>query len=49
MMSISRRCLDGTKQPDETLNKGELYIKNSVTIEKSIEVNPLNCGKVQIG
>ena len=26
MMSISRRCLDGTKQPDETLNKGELYI-----------------------
>ena len=26
MMSISRQCLDGTKQPDETLNKSQLYI-----------------------
>ena len=26
MMSISRQCLDGTKQSDETLNKGQLYI-----------------------
>lgn len=26
MMSISRRCLDGTVQRDETLNKSQLYI-----------------------
>ena len=26
MMSISRQCLDGTKQLDETLNKAQLYI-----------------------
>ena len=43
MMSISRRCLDGTKQPDETLNKGELYIttagyKNSFPYNKLIQV-----------
>lgn len=42
MMSISRRCLDGTKQADETLNKGQLYIttagyKNSFPYNKLIQ------------
>lgn len=42
MMSISRKCLDGTKQADETLNKGQLYIttagqKNSFAYQKLIQ------------
>ena len=42
MMSISRRCLDGTKQQDETLNKSQLYIttagyKNSFPYDKLIQ------------
>ena len=42
MMSISRRCLDGTVQPDETLNKNQLYIttagyKNSFPYDKLIQ------------
>lgn len=42
MMSISRSCLDGTKQPDEMLNKGQLYIttagyKNSFPYDKLIQ------------
>ena len=42
MMSISRRCLDGTVQPDETLNKAQLYIttagwKNSFPYNKLIQ------------
>ena len=42
MMSISRRCLDGTKQRDETLNKSQLYIttagqKNSFPYQKLIQ------------
>lgn len=41
-MSISRKCLDGTKQPDEALNKGQLYIttagqKNSFPYQKLIQ------------
>jgi hypothetical protein len=41
MMSISRRCLDGTVQPDEALNKAQLYIttagfKNSFPYDKLI-------------
>lgn len=41
-MSISRRCLDGTTQPDETLNKSQLYIttagyKNSFPYNKLIQ------------
>ena len=41
-MSISRRCLDGTKQRDETLNKSQLYIttagqKNSFPYQKLIQ------------
>ena len=42
-MSISRKCLDGTKQKDEALNKGQLYIttagqKNSFPYQKLIQV-----------
>lgn len=42
MMSISRRCLDGTKHADETLNKAQLYIttagyKNSFPYDKLIQ------------
>lgn len=42
MMSISRRCLDGTVQSDETLNKAQLYIttagwKNSFPYNKLIQ------------
>ena len=42
MMSISRRCLDGTVQPDEALNKAQLYIttagfKNSFPYDKLIQ------------
>lgn len=42
MMAISRKCLDGTKQKDEALNKGELYIttagqKNSFPYQKLIQ------------
>ena len=42
MMSISRRCLDGTVQPDEALNKSQLYIttagfKNSFPYDKLIQ------------
>lgn len=42
MMSISRRCLDGTTQKDETLNKSQLYIttagyKNSFPYDKLIQ------------
>lgn len=42
MMSISRRCLDGTKHSDETLNKAQLYIttagyKNSFPYDKLIQ------------
>ena len=42
MMSISRRCLDGTTQRDETLNKSQLYIttagyKNSFPYDKLIQ------------
>lgn len=42
MMSISRRCLDGTVQSDETLNKAQLYIttagfKNSFPYDKLIQ------------
>ena len=41
MMSISRRCLDGTTQKDETLNKSQLYIttagyKNSFPCVKTL-------------
>lgn len=41
-MSISRLCLDGTKQPDEALNKGQLYIttagyKNTFPYDKLIQ------------
>ena len=41
-MSISRKCLDGTKQKDEALNKAELYIttagqKNSFPYQKLIQ------------
>jgi hypothetical protein len=43
MMSISRQCLDGTRQSDEALNKGELYIttagyKNTFPYQKLIQV-----------
>ena len=43
MMSISRTCMDGTKQKDEALNKGELYIttagyKNTFPYNKLIQV-----------
>ena len=43
MTSISRKCLDGTKQPDETLNKAQLYIttagqKNTFPYNKLIQV-----------
>ena len=43
MMSISRKCLDGTKQKDEALNKAELYIttagqKNTFPYRKLIQV-----------
>ena len=42
MMSISRQCLDGTKQSDEALNKGQLYIttagyKNTFPYDKLIQ------------
>ena len=42
MMSISRRCLDGSVQSDEALNKGQLYIttagfKNSFPYDKLIQ------------
>lgn len=42
MMSISRRCLDGTTQKNESLNKGQLYIttagyKNSFPYNKLIQ------------
>lgn len=42
MLSISRRCLDGTVQKDETLNKSQLYIttagyKNSFPYDKLIQ------------
>ena len=42
LMSISRRCADGTVQPDETLNKSQLYIttagyKNSFAYQKLIQ------------
>ena len=42
MMSISRRCLDGTVQSDEALNKAQLYIttagfKNSFPYDKLIQ------------
>ena len=42
MLSISRRCLDGTVQRDETLNKAQLYIttagyKNSFPYDKLIQ------------
>ncbi len=42
MMSISRRCLDGTVQTDEALNKAQLYIttagfKNSFPYDKLIQ------------
>lgn len=42
MLSISRRCLDGTVQRDETLNKAQLYIttagyKNSFPYSKLIQ------------
>ena len=43
MMSISRQCADGTRQKDEALNKGELYIttagyKNTFPYDKLIQV-----------
>jgi hypothetical protein len=43
MMSISRTCADGTRQKDEALNKGELYIttagyKNTFPYDKLIQV-----------
>ena len=43
MMSISRTCMDGTRQKDEALNKGELYIttagyKNTFPYDKLIQV-----------
>lgn len=42
MLSISRRCLDGTVQKDETLNKSQLYIttagyKNTFPYDKLIQ------------
>ena len=42
-MNISRRCMDGTVQPDETLNKSQLYIttagwKNSFPYDKLIQL-----------
>ena len=41
IMNVSRRCLDGTKQDDETLNKSQIYIttagwKNTYPCEKTL-------------
>ena len=50
MMSISRRCLDGTVQRDETLNKSQLYIRIIVSsLKKLVKENSLNCGETQTG
>ena len=43
MMNVSRRCLDGTVQEDETLNQSQLYIttagyKNTFAYEKLIQI-----------
>lgn len=43
MMNVSRRCLDGTTQDDEPINKSQLYIttsgwKNSFPYDKLIQV-----------
>mgnify|MGYP007045651660 FL=1 len=42
-MNISRMCLDGTTQPDETLNKSQIYIttagyKNTFPYDKLIQL-----------
>lgn len=36
VLNIDRRAMDGTMQPSETLNKSQLYIKNSVAIARAI-------------
>lgn len=43
MMNVSRMCKDGTTQPDETLNKSQVYIttagfKNSFAYDKLIQL-----------
>ena len=43
IMNVSRRCLDGTKQDDETLNKSQIYIttagwKNTYPYDKLIQL-----------
>ena len=42
-MNISRMCMDGTTQPDETLNKSQIYVttagwKNTYPYEKLIQL-----------
>lgn len=42
-MNISRMCMDGTTQPDETLNKSQIYVttagwKNTFPYEKLIQI-----------
>ena len=43
MMNVSRRCLDGTVQPDEVLNQSQLFIttagyKNTFSYDKLIQL-----------
>lgn len=46
MMNVSRRCLDGTVQNDESLNKSQIYVNfYSINIKKLILANLLNCGE----
>lgn len=40
LMNIDRRCLDGTVHEEETLNKSQIFVSNSDTIERSIEEKP---------
>lgn len=40
LMNIDRRCLDGSVHEEEALNKSQIFVNNSDTIERSIEEKP---------
>ncbi len=43
-MNVSRRLPDGSFNDAEVLNKSQIYVNLiSITIERSIGENPLNC------
>ena len=42
-MNVSRKLPGGERVDEERVNKSQIYVNISITIEQSIAENPLNC------